>query len=108
MTDAIIWLAAIGLVALLFWSLLYEQKKRAQMTDEEYQQRAQEEPGLISSGLMAFDQIVFRPQAKAAIEYQKDKLTGQTADQDVAGEKLPSPETSGEVPESPVKSREVS
>ncbi len=88
MTDAIIWLAAIGLVVLMFWSLLAEQGKRAKMTDEEYKQRAQEEPGLISSGMMAFEQIAFRPQAKAAIEYQKDKMTGQTDDQQTAGEKL--------------------
>lgn len=88
MTDAIIWLAAIGLVVLMFWSLIHEQNKRAKMTDEEYQERAKEEPGLISSGMMAFDQIVFRPQAKAAIEYQKDKMTGQTDDQQTAGEKL--------------------
>lgn len=88
MTDAIIWLAAIGLVVLMFWSLVHEQNKRAKMTEEEYQQRAKEEPGLISSGMMAFDQIVFRPQAKAAVEYQKDKLRGQTPDQQQAGEKL--------------------
>ena len=88
MTDAIIWLVAIGLVVLMFWSLIYEQRKRAKMTDEEYQQRAKEEPGLISSGMMAFDQIVFRPQAKAAVEYQKDKMTGQTPDKQAEGEKL--------------------
>lgn len=97
MTDAIIWLAAIGLVVLLFWSLIYEQRKRAKMTDEEYRQHAKEEPGLISSGMAAFDQIVFRPQAKAAIEYQKDKMRGQTPDHKTQGEKLPSPETSREV-----------
>jgi hypothetical protein len=88
MTDAIIWLVAIGLIGLMFWSLISEQRKRARMTDEEYQRRAKEEPGLISSGMMAFDQIAFRPQAKAAIEYQKDKMTGQTDDQQKAGEKL--------------------
>lgn len=89
MTDAIIWLAAIGLVVLMFWSLVYEQRRRAKMTDEEYQQHAKEEPGLISTGMMAFDQIAFRPQAKAAIEYQKDKMRGQTPDQKAYGEKLP-------------------
>lgn len=88
MTDAIIWLAAIGLVVLMFWSLIYEQRKRAKMTDEEYQQRAKEEPGLISTGMMAFDQIAFRPQAKAAVEYQKDKMRGQTPDQQSDGEQL--------------------
>lgn len=88
MTDALIWLAAIGLVVVMFWSLVYEQRKRARMTDEEYQQHAKEDPGLISSGMMAFDQIVFRPQAKAAIEYQKDKMRGQTPDQMEHGEKL--------------------
>lgn len=88
MTDAIIWLAAIGLVVLMFWALIHEQNKRARMTDEEYQEHAKEEPGLISSGMMAFDQIVFRPQAKAAIEYQKDRMRGQTDDQQQAGEKL--------------------
>ncbi len=97
MTDAIIWLVAIGLVLLMFWSLLSEQRRRAKMTDEEYQQRAKEEPGLISSGMMAFDQIAFRPQAKAAVEYQKDKMTGQTPDQQTAGEDISSQDKSGEV-----------
>ncbi|MBL8203111.1 MAG: hypothetical protein JNM09_02705 [Blastocatellia bacterium] len=98
MTDAIIWLAAIGLVALMFWSLIYEQHKRAKMTDEEYQRRAKEEPGLISTGMMAFDQIAFRPQAKAAVEYQKDKMRGQTPDQQQAGEDISGREKSNEVP----------
>jgi hypothetical protein len=88
MTDTIIWLVAIGLVVLMFWSLVSEQRKRTKMSDEEYKQRAKEEPGLISSGMMAFDQIVFRPQAKAAVEYQKDKMRGQTPDQQSDGEKL--------------------
>jgi hypothetical protein len=96
MTDAIIWLAAIGLIALMFWSLISEQRKRAKMT------------GLISNGMMAFDQIVFRPQAKAAVEYQKDKMTGQTDDQQKAGEKLSSPEESGDTQKNPEKSDEVS
>ena len=89
MTDAIIWLAAIVLVVLMFGSLVYEQRKRAKMTDEEYQRRAKEEAGLISTGMMAFDQIAFRPQAKAAVEYQQDKMRGQTPDQKSHGEKLP-------------------
>ncbi|MBS1809303.1 MAG: hypothetical protein JST84_14155 [Acidobacteria bacterium] len=89
MTDAIIWLAAIGLVVLMFGSLIYEQRRRTKMTDEEYQRRAKEEPGLISTGMMALDQIAFRPQAKAAVEYQKDKMRGQTPDQKSQGEKLP-------------------
>lgn len=97
MMDAIIWLAAIVLVGLMFWSLIHEQNKRAKMTDEEYQQQAKEEPGFVGSGLMAFDQNVFRPQAKAAIEYQKDKLRGQTPDQQSEGEKLACPEKSGGV-----------
>lgn len=88
MTDAIIWITALALIGLMFWSLIYEQRKRAQMTEEEYQKRAKEEPSLISTGMMALDQIVFRPQAKAAIEYQKDKMRGQTPDQKVQGEKL--------------------
>jgi hypothetical protein len=97
MTDAIIWLAVIGLIVWMFWSLIHEQNKRARMTDEEYQQRAKEEPGLIKSGMMAFDQIVFRPQAKTAIEYQKDKMTGQTEDMQKAGEDISSREKSREV-----------
>lgn len=88
MTDAIIWIGAIILVALMFWSLVYEQKKRAQMTDEEYQQRATQEPSMLSRGMMELDQIMFRPQAKTAIEYQKDKMRGQTSDQQAQGEKL--------------------
>jgi hypothetical protein len=107
MSDAIIWLAVIGLIVLMFWSLIHEQNKRARMTDEEYQERAKEEPGLMSSGMMAFDQIVFRPQAKAAIEYQKDKMTGQTPDQQQAGEDISSREKSGEVQKSREKSGEV-
>ena len=88
MTDAIIWIGALIVVALMFWSVLYEQHKRARMTDEEYQKHAREERGLVSQGMMALDQIAFRPQAKAAIEYQQDKKQGQTPDHQVAGEKL--------------------
>ncbi len=88
MTDAIIWISAIILVVLMFWSLVYEQKKRAKMTDEEYQQRATQEPSMLSRGMMELDQIMFRPQAKTAIEYQKDKMRGQTPDQQAQGEKL--------------------
>lgn len=92
MTDAIIWLVVLGLIALMFWSLIYEQRQRAKMTDEEYQKRAQEQPSLLSRGMMELDQIVFRPQAKTAIEYQQDKMRGQTGDQQSAGEKLRQPE----------------
>ena len=88
MTDAIIWIGAIILVVLMFWSLVSEQKKRAKMTDEEYQQRATQEPSMLGRGMMELDQIMFRPQAKTAIEYQKDKMRGQTPEQESAGEKL--------------------
>lgn len=105
MGDAIIWLAAIGIVIALFWSLVREQGKRKTMTDEEYHQRAADQPSLISRGMMELDQIVFRPQARAAIEYQRDRMQGQTGDQESAGEKLDDESDdaieTGEAPEAP-------
>lgn len=88
MSDAIIWITAIAIVIAAFWAIIHEQKKRSEMTEEEYLRRAREEPSLISRGIMEFDQIAFRPQAKAAVEYQHDKMQGQTPDQDESGEKL--------------------
>lgn len=88
MVEALVWIGALILVVVMFWSLFYEQNKRAKMTDEEYQQRATQEPSMLSRGMMELDQIVFRPQAKTAIEYQKDKMRGQTPDQAGQGEKL--------------------
>ena len=72
MTEAIIWIGAIVLVILMFWALIHEQTKRAKRTDEEYQEDAPKRC-LVKQGMMALDQIAFRPQAKAAIEYRKDK-----------------------------------
>lgn len=97
MIDAIIWIATLALIGLMFWGLIYEQRKRARMTEEEYRKHAKEEPGLISTGMMAMEQIMFRPQAKAAIEYQKDKMRGQTPDHKTHGEKLPDENTEPQI-----------
>ena len=94
MVEAIVWIGAIVLVILMFWALIHEQTRRANRTDEEYQKDATGEASLLSQGMMALDQIAFRPQAKAAIEYRQDKLRGQTADNSSAGEDISSVKTS--------------
>lgn len=76
MTEAIIWIGALLLIAILFFALINEGRKREMMTEEEYEERAKEQTSLLGATGLALDQVL-RPQAKTALEYHQDKTRGQ-------------------------------
>ena len=76
MTEAIIWISALLLVVGVIFMLIRGQRRRATMTEEEYEEQARGQPSLLGSTGLALDQIL-RPQSKTAIEYQQDQKRGQ-------------------------------
>jgi len=80
MTNAIAFVVALivaggGLLALLNW-LANVDRKRAEMSEEEYEKLRESEPGLIGAGMMAIDQEIFHRGAERAIEYRIDAEQG--------------------------------
>jgi hypothetical protein len=64
-----------ALLALQHW-LANVNRQRAEMTEEEYEESRNREPGLIGAGLMAFDQTIFHRSAEQAIERRIDAEQG--------------------------------
>jgi hypothetical protein len=94
MSDEIAFIVALvlaggGLLALMNW-LANVDRKRAEMTEEEYQNQ-ERSPGLIGAGMMALDEFI-RPEMKRAIEYRIDAEQGHLPGGDQQGEKLPEDE----------------
>lgn len=65
-----------GLLALQHW-LANVNRYREEMTEEEHQELAERDPGLIGAGMMAIDQQIFHRSAERAIEYRIDAEQGQ-------------------------------
>lgn len=90
MTDGIAFIVALilagaGLLALMNW-LATVDRKRAEMTEEEY--RNQERgPNLIGAGMTALDEFL-RPDMKRAIEYRIDAEQGHLPGGDHQGEEI--------------------
>jgi len=89
-----------ALLALQHW-LANVGRQRAEMTEEEYQESLERDPGFIGAGLMALDQNIFRRSAERAIEYRIDAEQGQLPGGGGAqGEKLPPDSEPDRVPPS--------
>ena len=65
-----------ALLALQHW-LANANRYREEMTDEEYEESLERDPGFIGAGMMALDQNIFRRSAERAIEYRIDAEQGQ-------------------------------
>ena len=63
MTEAMIWIGALLLVVGVIFMLVHEQRRRATMTEEEYEEQARGQVSLLGSTGLALDQIL-RPQSK--------------------------------------------
>lgn len=81
MIELMIWMGAILIVGVAIYSIIYDQRKRAQMTEEEYEARARQGPSLLSVGVLALDQVL-RPEIEKAVAFQKDTARGQVADKE--------------------------
>lgn len=79
-----------ALLALLHW-LAHVDQRRAEMSEEEYEENRAREAGLLGNGLTALDGIL-RPQVKQAIEYRRDAKQGQLPGAKQDGERLIDPE----------------
>lgn len=93
----IVLIVVAGLLA-LFNGLLTIDRKRAQMTDEEWEHR-ERGPSVLGSSVLAFDELI-RPEMKKAQEYRMDAEHGRLAargaqadgdDQDPLSKKSPRP-----------------
>lgn len=51
-------------------------RRRAEMTDEEYEESRGKDAGLLGAGMMAIDHTIFRRSAERAIEYRMDAEQG--------------------------------
>ncbi len=96
MTDVIAFVVALliaggGLLALLNW-LANVDRKRAEITEEEYEKSREDGIGLIGAGMMAIDQEIFHRGAERAIEYRMDAEQGHLPGGEHDGEKLPKPD----------------
>jgi hypothetical protein len=78
-----------GLLGFLRW-LANSDRRRAEMTEEEYENR-ERSPNLLGAGAMALDQMI-RSDLKNAIEYQQDAEQGHAPSTKQQGEELPEPE----------------
>ncbi|HYE75887.1 MAG TPA: hypothetical protein VEF04_21260 [Blastocatellia bacterium] len=81
MTELLIWVGALLIAALMIYAIIYEQQKRARMTEEEYEARAKQGPSLLSAGVLALDQVL-RPELEKAVAFRKDTERGQVSDQE--------------------------
>jgi hypothetical protein len=76
-------LVIVGLLAFFNW-LLNLDRNRAEMTDEEWENR-ERGPSVMGSSVMAFDELI-RPDMKKALEYRMDVEHGRAANQQNQGE----------------------
>jgi hypothetical protein len=80
MADAIAFIVALlvaggGLLALMNW-LANIDRRRAAMSEEEYEEHRKRSPGVLGAGMMAIDQQIFRRSAERAVEYRVDAEQG--------------------------------
>jgi hypothetical protein len=79
------------LAAFMRW-LANSDRRRAEMTEEEYENR-ERGPNLLGAGVMSFDQMI-RSDMKNAIEYQQDAEHGRLKSKKDQGEGSPESESS--------------
>ncbi len=87
--------------SLMHW-LANIDRKRAEMTEEEYQDQ-ERGPNLIGAGMMALDEFI-RPEMKQAIEFRLDAEQGHLPGGGAQGEKLPDLDEAEEATDQPQRS----
>lgn len=85
MTDALIWIGALLLFVLMIFSIIYENRQRARITEEEWEAQSHERgASLLSAGAIAIDQAL-RPETKKAAEVRLDERFGMTEEKEQKG-----------------------
>ena len=80
MSDAIVWLAVLGAIALAFWVLARDQQRRRERTSEEYERDlADSRNSMLRAGMLELDKfLVSEKEKRAAVEMIKDEQQGMT------------------------------
>ena len=80
MMDALVWLAVLGLIALMFWALARDRERLKNRTAEEYERDlAESRNSMLRAGMLELDKfLVNEKEKRAAVEMIKDEEQGMT------------------------------
>ena len=80
MTDALVWLVVLGLIALIFWALVRERQRLKNRTAAEYERDlAESRNSMLRAGMLELDKfLVNEKEKRAAVEMIKDEEQGMT------------------------------
>jgi len=80
MADALVWLAALALIALMFWALIADRQRLQNRTNAEYERDLNEaRNSMLRAGMLELDKFLVNEKAKrAAVEMIKDEEQGMT------------------------------
>ena len=80
MTDALVWLVVLGLIALMFWALARDRERLKNRTAEEYERDlAESRNSMLRAGMLELDKfLVNEKEKRAAVEMIKDEERGMT------------------------------
>ena len=80
MTDALVWLIVLAVIALMFWALARDQRRLKNRTVEEYERdQVDARNSMLRAGMLELDKFLVNEKAKrAAVEMLKDEEQGMT------------------------------
>ena len=80
MTDALVWLSVLGLIALAFWALMRDRRRLKNRTAAEYERDlVDSRNSMLRAGMLELDKFLVNEKAKrAAVEMLKDEQQGMT------------------------------
>jgi hypothetical protein len=83
MKEMFVWLAALAIIIVIFWSVVYEYNKKQSRTVEEYQKDVDRQGlnrlgvSLLRAGLLDFEKML-KPDLEKAIAFMQDEKKGTT------------------------------
>jgi hypothetical protein len=80
MTDALVWLVVLAVIALMFWALARDRQRLKNRTAAEYERDlADARNSMLRAGMLEMDKFLVNEKAKrAAVEMIKDEEQGMT------------------------------
>ncbi|MFL6216002.1 MAG: hypothetical protein ACJ74J_19120 [Blastocatellia bacterium] len=80
MTDALVWLVILALIALMFWALVRDRERLKNRTAQEYERDlAESRNSMLRAGMLELDKfLVNEKEKRAAVEMIKDEGQGMT------------------------------
>jgi hypothetical protein len=80
MTDALVWLVVLGLIALMFWALVRDRERLKNRSAAEYERDlAESRNSMLRAGMLELDKfLVNEKEKRAAVEMIKDEEQGIT------------------------------